>query len=140
MLAWGRGSDVLAVGLADRLAVRQGGEWRFVAWDAIDVGGWDPATGELRWSGEDIEGSVALDEPGALPELFRERVQASIALQQVLDLGGGERAVISARRNPGRAEGDLSWRVSHPSKRLTDASRAYIEAEVSRLRAEYDIG
>lgn len=139
-LAWGRtdgGRPV--VGLADRLAIRDPEGWRCVAWQAIDRGGWDPATARLRWTCGGVDGGVHLTETGQLPDLFRERVAASIVLQQAVELGGRKRATISARRDPGAASGPIEWRVALPAGDLDADQRRVLDAEVGRLRAEYDI-
>lgn len=138
VLAWARGEGTLAVGLAGRLAIRDGSGWAFVAWEQIDRGGWDPDSGELRWQGEAVSGQVALAEPGRLPDLFRERVTASILLQQPVELGRGRRAMIVARRSP-EGSGGISWRVTPPADGLRDGEAPTVDEALAQLRAEYDI-
>lgn len=140
VLAVGRtDGDRPVAGLPDRLAIRNPDGWRCVAWQAIDRGGWDPATAELRWTCGGVEGSVHLTEIGRLPDLFRERVAASIVLQQTVELGGRKRATITARRDPGVASGPIEWRVALPPGELGADQRRVLDAEVARLRTEYDI-
>lgn len=142
VIAWGRGEDGPVVGLTDRLAIAPAAGadgWTFVAWDSIERGGWDPKNRRLHWTGDGLEGSVTLSEPGQLPEFFRERVEASILLERVLETGVGSKVTISARRNPGAPDSPLSWQVKPGLATLDGAARRVVEAELARLRTEYDI-
>lgn len=73
-------------------------------WLEVDAGSWDPESGalSLTWVG----GGRAMQwrflkrtGPGRVPETFRERVSASIVLQEHLDLGGGRTARVVIRED-----------------------------------------
>ncbi|HEY3547977.1 MAG TPA: hypothetical protein VGK17_18045 [Propionicimonas sp.] len=142
MLAAGRGPEGEAVGLIDRLVYRSGGEWHQQFWHDIERGNWDQPTRRLRWTaidGETVE--VELTETGMLPDLFNERVTASIACMRVVDLEPRGTAVITARRHLGDATAPLVWRIS-PGKGASPQAvngDPSVAAELARLRAEYDL-
>ena len=142
ILASGRGPEGDAVGLIDRLVYRSHGEWRQLFWHEVERGNWDQPTRRLRWTdvaGDSVE--VELTETGMLPDLFNERVTASIACMRVVDLDTRGTAVITARRHLGDAFAPLTWRTS-PGKGATVKSVAgdpAVAAELARLRAEYDL-
>lgn len=138
VLAWARGADGPVVGLADRLALSCDG-WRFIGWHEIDSGGWDAETGRLRWRLVDGEtGEVNLADPGALPDLFRERVTASIVVQERVNLARGRTAIIVARRRLDGGSSPLVWSVTEQGGRFTADQEAHAEAELARLQSEYD--
>lgn len=140
VLAWARGADGVVVGLPDRLAIQTGDGWRFVGWHDIDKGGWDAKDSRLRWAlvgGGDDE--VVLTEPGSLPDLFRERVGASIVVQQRFELSRGRAAMIVARRRLDDDRHPLIWSLSRQGGPFDIAQADQAEAELARLRREYDI-
>ena len=51
---------------------------------------------------------MQLTEPGRMPELFRERIAATIALERFVPLAGERGVTITARRNLDDA-GSISW-------------------------------
>jgi hypothetical protein len=142
ILASGRGPEGEAIGLIDRLVYRSAGEWREQFWHEIERGNWDQLARRLRWT--DVDGGVVdveLSETGMLPDLFNERVTASIACMRVVDLVSRGTAVITARRHLGDASAPLVWRTS-PGKGVSPQSVAgdpAVAAELARLRAEYDL-
>jgi len=142
VLASGRGPEGEAIGLLDRLVFRSGREWRQQFWHEVERGNWDQPTRRLRWT--DIDGDaveVELADTGMLPDLFNERVTASIACMRVVDLDTRGTAVITARRHLGDATAPLVWRTS-PGKGTSPQSVAgdpAVAAELARLRAEYDL-
>ncbi len=141
-LATGRGPEGEAVGLIDRLVYRSGGEWHQQFWHEIERGTWDQPSRRLRWTASDGEAvELELSETGMLPDLFNERVTASIACMRVVDLEPRGTAVITARRHLGDATAPLVWRTS-PGKGATPQAVAgdpTVAAELARLRAEYDL-
>jgi len=94
----------------------------------------------LRLDLTDSGGSTSLKVPlldaGQLPEVVRERVTASIAVQQHVALRGKLGVTVAARRQPG--SGDLVWGLTFD--RGLDASDAAVADEASaamrRVRAE----
>ena len=109
VLAVGAGTDVAAYGLPGILIVQRGDDWESIGWHQISRGGWDAASATLRWTRLDgTEHSVELSEPARLPELFKERVQASILAEERVPVPGGL-AVVSARRDLSRPDAPLTW-------------------------------
>lgn len=116
--------------------------WRHVGWHEIEHGGWNAELRQLSWvqvGGR--RGTVPLDEPGRLPELFRERVEATIVVKRFLPLAGERGAVISARRDLS-GKGTISWHTSL-TRGLTWQSagvREAVDEALAEARAEYDFG
>lgn len=140
VLTWARTAGGVVVALPDRMAVRVGESWQDQPWHDIDRGGWDEAASTLSW--QDVFGAghcVALAEPGRLPEVFNERVSASIVLQKVVELPGRRRAVVSLRRDLGVTEVPLVWRVNTDADLGDPRVASMLAAERARLSAEYDI-
>ena len=143
ILASGRGAEGEVVGLIDRLVYRTGGQWGQLFWHHVERGTWDQASRRLRWT--DIAGDaseVELTETGFLPDLFNERVTASIACLRVVDLVTRGTAVITARRDLGDATAPLVWRTSPGTGVSPEAVAAdpVVATELARLRVEYDLG
>ncbi len=140
VLAWAYGADGPVVGLAGQLAIREADNWRFVPWHEIASGGWDSDSGRLRWRLTDGgDGEVLLRDPGSLPDLFRERVGASIVVQERFELSRGRAAMIVARRPLDDERAPLLWTVTRHGGSFDTAQLDQAEAELARLRAEYDI-
>jgi hypothetical protein len=127
ILAWARSQDGFAVGSPSVLSVGGGDgtsgavpgaspdggvqprDWRHIGWHEIEHGGWNAESRSLSWTlygGR--RGRVELAEPARLPELFRERVAASIAVERFVPLRGERGVTVTARRDLGAA-GTLSW-------------------------------
>lgn len=107
----------------------------------IERGGWNAETASLSWalySGR--RGSVGLDPPGRLPELFRERIAATIAVERFVPVAGDRGVIVTARRDLG-ADGTLSWHttLTRGLTWRTDGVRATADAAEARLRSEYDL-
>lgn len=118
ILAWARSADTFVVGSPAALSVggsepgAEPGEWRHVGWHEIEHGGWNSETRSLSWTlygGR--RGRVELAEPGRLPELFRERVAASIAVERFVPIRGERGVTVTARRDLG-GDGALTWHSS----------------------------
>lgn len=141
VLAWAAAGGGPVVGLAGALAIRGPEAWRFIGWHEIVSGGWDAETGLLQWRESDgVRDAIELADPGALPDLFRERVEASIVVQRRLELPRGRAAMIVARRQLGGAAGaPLEWNVTRHGGGFDTEEALQAEAELARLRAEYDI-
>jgi hypothetical protein len=124
------------VALLDRLGFSTAGVWTFLDWAAIERGGWDGAQQKLNVvAGDGQEYGFTLAAPGHLPEVFLERVNASIVFSRHLEVGGGT-AVIAKRRNPADPSDEGQWRIT-TSAELTPADPALL-AELERLRAEFE--
>ena len=111
-LAWGKdglGQLVVVSTLALYVPGRSGDHER-LAYDKIASVGWDDPTLEVVLVGRGGQRHLLrLDEPGEVPPTLRERVTASIALSEHVELAGGAGARITARRVPGKD--GLTWNV-----------------------------
>ncbi|WP_040161108.1 hypothetical protein [Nigerium massiliense] len=142
VLAWGKGDDRYAAGLFDRLVIGVPGQWSAVRWHEIEKGGWDADTRTLRWTTTAEprrRETIALGEPGQLPELFRERVEQTIVFAQTVTLGGAKSAVIAARRPLGQDADGVVWAIT-PGRGVNlgdPATAAQAQAELDRVRAEW---
>jgi hypothetical protein len=74
--------------------------WRHVGWHQIEHGGWNAEAHKLSWSTYDGSREfIDLVEPGRMPELFRERVSASIVAERFVPIAGERGVTISGRRD-----------------------------------------
>lgn len=127
-------------------------DWRHIGWHQIERGGYDKDTARLHWQlyadGSQAEsGEVRLQEPGRLPEIFRDRVAASIAVEHFIALEGARKVkdvepgvIVSGRRDLSRPDAPIAWRASLPRGLDWDIPGLPELAETSiiRLRSEYD--
>jgi hypothetical protein len=138
VLASAAGDEVVAYALPGRLVWRADGIWHQVPWDEMESASNDAATGLLRvitLAGVPIE--LTLRDSSALTQVVRERVEASILVQEQVRLGGGKVAVISARR-PLEGDPEIVWRVRWPEGTLRNPYRELlVQQEQERLQAEY---
>ena len=82
--------DLVLVGTRTALALRRANRWQVWGWEQIAHGAWVGEERLFGWrtiAGEREE--VKLKEAGQLPELFRERVQASTLQTTVIDVDPG---------------------------------------------------
>lgn len=141
VLAWAPTADGIVVGLPDALVVRADKGWTKIAWTQIVRGGWDSTSSAFTWTLSDGQrGGVAVDEPGRLPELFRERVTASIIVNQPLEDRALRGVTVVARRNPAAPQDEWDWQIIPPAAGpLTRGAQALAEQELARIRADYEI-
>ena len=140
ILAWASGPDGYVVGSPAALSWGEQ-EWRHVGWHEIERGGWNAETAKLSWSQYGgRRGSVGLDKPGRLPELFRERVAASIAVERFVSIQGDRGVIVTARRDLGR-DGEISWHstLTRGLTWQTDGVRTVADEAMTRLRTEFDL-
>ena len=141
ILAWAKGPAGFVVG--SPAALSWGGEdgWTHVGWHEIERGGWNAETGTLAWTLHGgRRGSVTLEQPGRLPELFRERIAATIALERFVPVAGDRGVIVSARRDLA-IDGAISWH-STLTGGLTwhsDGVQAVADRALAELRSEYDL-
>jgi len=140
ILAWARSVDGFVVGSPAALSVGGAGvgadpeDWRHVGWHEIEHGGWNAEARSLSWTlYAGRRGRVELAEPGRLPELFRERVAASIAVERFVPIRGERGVTVTARRDLG-ASGALTWHSS--LTRGLSWSGEGVAEEVARASAE----
>ncbi len=171
LLTWAAAADgrcclatagMLSIGSADGPAE----DWRHLGWHRIERGGFDADTLTLRWTlygdgpygsaPDDLEsaigrGEVVLTDPRQLPAVFRDRVAASIAVEQFFELDSGapgsgrhrspgRGVVVSGRRDLGRRDARLEWHasLSRGTRWQQPGVRELGDRAISRLRAEYD--
>ena len=128
-----------------RTETRKG--WKHVGWHEIERGSWNAELGKLSWvlhaapGKPSPRGSLELVEPGRLPELFRERISATIAIEKFVPLLGERGVTISARRDLGGG-GAVAWHstLTRGLSWETDGVRAAVDQAMEQLRTEYDVG
>ena len=84
--------------------------------------------------------AVVLPGAGLLPGAFMERVQASVLVQERVEVPGGGSVVLSGRRNPD-GTGGVTW-MAEPSARVAmddPAVQEFIVGQGERLAAEYGL-
>lgn len=138
VLAHGAGEEATLLATRELLALRSMGTWRIFGWEEIAKGSWRADASTFSWTttaGEQF--TVHLDEAGRLPELFKERVQASTVVTLSHDLPRGRVQVTGRRKLDGSDE--MTWyAVAGGGADLEDeAVAALIVAETDRLKAEY---
>jgi hypothetical protein len=140
ILAWTRGPDGYVVGSPAALSWGEQ-EWSHVSWHEIERGGWNAETRTLSWARYGgRRGSVGLDEPGRLPELFRERIAATIAVERFVPVSGDRGVIVTARRDLA-ADGGISWHstLTRGLTWQTDGVQAVADEAMTRLRTEFDL-
>lgn len=139
VLAHGVGDGVVLAGTREALAVREYGVWRVWPWEVVSGGSWKQETGRFRWKGIDGERhEVSLTDPGMLPALFRERVEASTVVQVLLEAPVRGEVQLVARCSLGTGT-DVQWyAIASGGADLEDPqTRAMVVEETDRLKAEY---
>jgi hypothetical protein len=147
ILAWARTSTGYCIASPAILSYGDENEWKNIGWHEIERGGWNAELRKLSWvlhgapGNPSPRGSLQLVEPGRLPELFRERVSATIALERFIPLVGARGVTITARRDLG-ASGMVAWHstLTRGLSWESDGVRAAVDQAMEELRAEYDVG
>lgn len=140
VLAQGVGADTVLAGTRTNLAMRAEGAWRVWPWEEIAAGAWDAQTRRFTWrplDGEEIE--ATLDDAGMMPQLFRERIQATTVVSALVDTASGQVHIVGRRglgadprlRFYAVASGTGGADLSEPR------TRAQVVAETQRLRDEF---
>ena len=80
-------------------------------------------------------GVLELTEPGRLPELFRERISATIAVERFVPLAGERGVIIAARRDLG-GSGAVVWHgtLTRGLSWQTDGVRAAVDQAMGQVR------
>lgn len=137
-LAHGTGAEAVLVGTRESLALRSDGTWTVWPWQQVAGGSWN---GEAKtFTIRTVEGDkfvVALEEVGLLPQLFRERIEASTVVQSVIDTPRGRVQVVGRRGLGDDHELRFFAVPSAGADLLDEATRQLVVAETDRLRAEY---
>lgn len=142
VLAWSPTRDGAVVGLADQLLVQDAAGWRGYPWHSIATGKWQPDSQQLTWvDTAGNEHTVVLDRPGRFPDLFNERISASVVFTRRVEFGRGRYATIALRRDLATATGDAAWQVT-PSAGVNLADpevSARIDQELAEVQADFGI-
>jgi hypothetical protein len=128
------------IGGLTRLSVSDQDIWTHTPWHQIEHGEWNAETRTLRWKRLDGgRGSAVLSEPGRMPELFRERIAATIALERFVPLAGERGVIVTARRNLVDG-GSISWHttLTRGLTWRTDGVREAADRAVAELQTEWD--
>ncbi len=143
VLAWAPAHEDVALGSPACLSVGGPLGWTHVGWHTVERGGWNAENGQLQWRTYDgARGAVQLTPPRRLPELFRERVSASLVVEQVTPFRASRGIIVSGRRDLGDVGAPLAWHatLSRGLTWSTDGVEDAAEAAIVALRSEYDIG
>lgn len=143
LLAWAACDDGGHAVASDRgLHVpARGGEPHLVPWERVDRAAWDRDDGVLTVveavpSGRPYRHRLAMEDPGNLTIVVRERVNATVVLSRRVELDGTRGITVVARRPPGTDR--LAWSVV--LDRGIDASeptmKARVDLAVTAVRAE----
>lgn len=140
LLSVGSSDEVTLVATRAWLCLRSQGQWQVWGWEQVATGSWNHERRSFRWSTTD-GGSheVELTDPGRLPEVFQERVQASTVLSESHDLARGRIEIVGRRTLDG--SGRTSWyATAGGGASLSDpATAAMIVERTDSLKAEYDL-
>jgi hypothetical protein len=146
ILAWAKTST--GYGIASPTILSYGDEdgWKHIGWHEIERGSWNAEQGQLSWVLHAAQGNAAprgsleLVKPGRLPELFRERISATIAIERFVPLLGERGVTITARRDLGVSD-TIAWHstLTRGLSWDTDGVRAAVDQAMEQLRTEYDV-
>jgi hypothetical protein len=146
ILAWGTSPEGQCIGSPAALSYRVDDDWEHVGWHEIERGDWEAEQRRLSWSqyvgADESTRAVSLDltEPGRLPELFRERISASIAVQKFVAISGERGVLVTARRALGPS-GEISWHstLTKGLTRRTVGVQEAVDQATAAVRSEYDL-
>jgi hypothetical protein len=147
LLAWATTRSGFCIASAATLSYGREGAWEHIGWHEIERGGWNAELHKLTWvlyaaPGEaPTRGSLELADLGRLPELFRERISATIAVERFVPLAGERGVIIAARRDLG-AGSAVTWHgtLTRGLSWQTDGVPAAVDQAMEQVRAEYDVG
>ena len=142
ILAWARTPSGVCIGSPSMLSYGSEPAWRHVGWHQIEHGGWNAETHKLSWSlydgGRDF---IDLVEPGRMPELFRERVSASIVAERFVPIAGERGVTVSGRRDLAQTSPAISWHqtLGRGLSWNSDQVRTAADVALAELQAEYGL-
>jgi hypothetical protein len=147
ILAWATTSRGFCIASLATLSYGDEEDWKHVGWHEIERGAWNAELRKLTWAlhaapGEPSpRGSLELVEPGRVPELFRERIVATIAIEKFVPLVGERGVTITARRDLG-GTGAVAWHgtLTRGLNWQTAGVRAAVDQAMEQVRTEYDVG
>lgn len=138
VLTHGSGPEATVVAARELLALRHQGSWETWGWDEVLKGAWKAEQSTFTWTvGENRKVEAKLDSVGQLPEVFRERVQASTVATEAHDLPRGSIQIVGRRRLDGSDA--ITWYTSASGgASLADpATAAFIVERTDALKAEW---
>jgi hypothetical protein len=146
ILAWAETSTGFCIASPTALSYGDEEDWNHVGWHQIERGSWNAELRRLCWvlqaaPGErSRRGSLELIEPGRMPELFRERIVATIAIEKFVPLAGERGVTITARRDLG-GSGAIAWHstLTRGLSWQADGVRAAVDQAMEQVRTEYDV-
>ena len=110
------------------------------SWVEVDHAAWDAdsRTVAVWWTGKRVATPLEVEDDSRLPEVIRERVQASVLLTGTVEVPGGRQVRVALRRSH---DGTVSAQaLPPPGVRLDDPGVAErVSAAVAELRAEAGI-
>jgi len=143
VLAWATTPDGFALASPSALSYGDQAAWHHVGWHQIERGGWEGEARRLSWSLHGGQrGFVELSEPGRLPEVFRERVAASIVLEKFVPIANNRGVVISGRRDLADGAAQITWNsaLGRGLSYQTEGVRSAVDEAIAQVRTEYDLG
>lgn len=138
VLAHGSGPETTVVAGRELLALRHQGTWDTWGWDEVLKGAWKADQSTFTWTvGGNRKVEAKLDDVGRLPEVFRERVQASTVVTESHDLVRGSIQIVGRRRLDGSDE--LTWYTSASggASLVDPATAAFIVERTDALAQEW---
>jgi hypothetical protein len=147
LLAWAKTSTGFCIASPATFSYGDEDAWEHLGWHEIERGSWNADLNKLSWvryapPGEPpARGVLELTEPGRVPELFRERIAATITVERFVPLSGERGVIIAARRDLG-AGGAVVWHgtLTRGLSWQTDGVRAAVDQAMEQVKAEYDVG
>jgi hypothetical protein len=147
VLAWCRAADgTVLAGTRDALhLVPDGASTTRIPWEDVEAAGWDVDAELLRvsevgsWGEQRPEHAFAIDEPGRLVELVRERVTASVVLQRHVPVTGRRGLRVIARRAP-RGDRPIRWVYEYDAGVDPDDPRVQEVAAHALAEARDEVG
>lgn len=142
ILAWASTGDGFCVGFPAMLSYGNADGWTHVGWHEIESGGWNSETRRISWrTYEGKRGLVDLAEPARLPELFRERVAASLVVEKFISVEGKRGVTISGRRDLADRDAPITWHstLTRGITWQTEGVQAVADRALDQVRTEYDI-
>ncbi len=139
VLAWATAEDAIVVGLPGHLAIRDARGWRVAGWHEVDLARWDSESGILSWAGATGNERVRIAEPGRLPMLLKDRVDASILVSERIRAGNVQ-VQLTGRRDLTRPHAPLLWRADAVDGRTLDRPgvREAVDQRLAELRADVE--
>ena len=142
ILAWARTPNGVCIGSPSLLSYGSEPAWRHVGWHEIEHGGWNSETHQLSWATyAGRREFIELAEPGRMPELFRERVSASIVAERFVPVAGERGVTVSGRRDLAETSSAITWHqtLGRGLSWHSDEVRAVADAALAELQAEYGL-